>query len=82
MRIEREKVPVIIYMKDFKIEGNLHIPPGGRLTDFINISNKQFIPVTDAVIYNPKSESLYNVGLMQVNKNFIQALFPKEEVKE
>ncbi len=82
MKIEREQVPVVVYMKDFKIEGTLHIPPGGRLTDFMNISGKPFIPVTDAVIYKTETgEKLYEIGLMQINKNFVQLIFPQAEIK-
>jgi hypothetical protein len=82
MKIDKEKVEVIIYLSNCKIEGTVHIPQGGRLTDFINVPNKNFIPVTDAKItsIDKTNQFAYNVNLVQINKNFIQTLFPRSAV--
>lgn len=82
MRIDKEKVEVVIYLSNCKIEGTIHIPQGGRLTDFINVPNKSFIPVTNAKITSTDktNQFTYNVKLLQVNKAFIQTLFPKDSV--
>ena len=82
MKIYKEKVDVVIYLSNCRIEGTIHIPQGGRLTDFINVQNKNFIPVTDAKITSTDTPQkfAYNVNLLQVNKDFIQTLFPKDAV--
>ena len=82
MRIYKEQVDVVIYLANCRIEGTIHIPQGGRLTDFINVQNKNFIPVTEAKISSTDTppKFAYNVKLLQVNKDFIQTLFPRDAV--
>ena len=43
------KTEVIILTKDFRIEGQIDLVPGARLTDFMNQTTK-FMVVTDTKI--------------------------------
>ena len=83
MKVERERVEVIIYLGDFRVEGVIHLPPQGRLSDFINAPQRQFIPVTCATVYRGDStEPIYKVELMLVSKRFISAIFPVEALNK
>ena len=76
---------VIIFTRELKIKGTIHLP-GGRLTDFLN--NKEigqaefFIPITDAVIHNKDdNELLYKTKFLGINKNQITLIFPEDEAE-
>jgi hypothetical protein len=86
MKIEKDIIEVIVYFQNAKIEGEIHIPKGGRITDFINIPTKAFIPITNAVFSSLDKQNNYNceyrAGFMEVNKSFITIVIPKEQAKE
>ena len=46
--VEQDHVAVAFVNASVRAEGTLHIPPGSRLSDFIN-KNRQFLPVNDVV---------------------------------
>jgi predicted YcjX-like family ATPase len=76
---QREKIEAIIYLRSCKIKGTIFLPPGGRLSDFINSPVRQFIPVKDASIESITSDKWsYNVKFLNLNKNEIVTIFPKE----
>lgn len=81
MAFERDKVKSIIFTTNSVIKGYVHIPPGGRLTDFMNNIAKPFIPVTDAEITFNDGTSL-STRLLQVSKDYIVALIPHEAINE
>lgn len=75
---------VIFLLNDIKIIGTLHLPVGGRLTDYLNqkglsAKEEKFVPLTDASIYKQKEEKvLYNTSFMSINKEHISFLFPTD----
>ena len=76
---ERDEIAVIIYLRSCKITGKMFLPPGGRVSDFVNSPVRQFIPVTDAVIDSTAGENWrYSVKFLNLNKNEIVTIFPKE----
>jgi hypothetical protein len=79
MKVEQTEIEVIIYMQNSRVEGKLHLPSGGRLSDYMELAERQFVPVTDAKIYTvPTNELLYSVSFLSLNKDFIVFIFPKE----
>ncbi len=74
----REPIEVIIYLEDCKIRGVVYLPPGGRLSDFINVASRQFIPVSSAEVESitPGVEWSYEVDFLNLNKDFIVSMFP------
>lgn len=74
----REPIEVIIYLEHCKIRGIVHLPPGGRLSDFINVASRQFIPISDAIVESitPGVEWSYKVEFLNLNKNYIVSMFP------
>ncbi|MFH1957717.1 MAG: hypothetical protein ABIJ15_04500 [bacterium] len=76
---ERDRVEVIIYLRNCKINGAVFLPPEGRVSDFINSPVRQFIPITDAKIKSISGDDwFYEVKFLNLNKNEIVTIFPKE----
>lgn len=76
---ERDEVEVIIYLRSCKIKGVMFLPPGGRVSDFINSPVRQFIPITDARIESISGEKWsYEVKFLNLNKNEVVTIFPKK----
>ena len=84
MKVEKEAIEVIVLTQFYKIEGIVHILPGGRLTDFITARTiENFIPVTDAKVYSTvDNKLLYETGFMNLNTNFVIVILPKKDIKE
>ena len=62
MYASKDKVRAVIVSGGFRIEGDLHILAGTRLTDALNSKGKDFFPVTDATITRVgETEPLYAV---------------------
>ncbi len=75
----RDEIGVIIYLSNCKIKGKMFLPPGGRVSDFVNSPVRQFIPVTDAEIDSISGEKWsYRVKFLNLNKNEIVTIFPEE----
>jgi hypothetical protein len=79
MAFEREKVKSMIITTELELVGMIHIPPGGRLTDFLNNLAKPFIPVTDADI-KTKDGRTFHTDLMQLNKDYIIVIIPEDSI--
>lgn len=80
MKVEQSVIEVTIFMQDSRVEGKLHLPAGGRLTDYLALAERQFVPVTDAKIYLvPSNELIYTVSFISLNKDFIVFIFPKDK---
>ncbi len=81
MAFEREKVPVVISTSVATIKGIVHLPQGGRLTDFINNATRGFVPLTDVRIEH-NSGKLIKTSLLQVNKNYIIFILPEHAIEQ
>lgn len=81
MAFERERVNVFIKTANTIIKGEIHIPVGGRMTDFINIPSKDFIPVTNAEI-DLQNGKIIHTSLMQLNKDYIVFIVPLDSIEE
>lgn len=74
--VEQEKMAVAFVNNSIKAEGTLHIPPGGRLSDFIN-RNRQFLPVND-VSYTELAtgKSLHKASFALLNLENFHSIIP------
>jgi len=80
MKVEQSVVEVVVFTHNSRVEGKLHLPSGGRLTDYLALAERKFVPVTDAKIFLiPGNELLYTVPFLSLNKDFIIYIFPKPE---
>ncbi len=62
------------------IKGNIHVRKGDRLSDEIN-QPTEFLAVTDATIFSPAGETLYQCDFLAVNREHIIWLMPIQETK-
>ena len=76
VRSVKEALPVILLTSTYRIEGQLHVVPGGRLLDEIN-KEREFIPLTKASIYALDGETPLDVlDFIALNKNQVVMIAP------
>ena len=80
LKVPRDLMDVVIYTHNHRVEGRIHYPPGGRLTDVMNFRvETMFMAVTHAQIYTVSGEDrLHNVEFLDINRNQITMIFPKQ----
>ncbi len=81
MYTSKEKIRVIILLKTYRIEGEMYLVSGSRLTDIVNVKTKDFFPITDARIFSNSGEVLYSLNYVAVNRDEIVAIFPIEDLR-
>ncbi len=63
---------VVIRTSDEKIEGFIYKMPQNRLLDMLNQGSENFIPVTQAKVFNVQTgKFLFETNFLAVNKNHI-----------
>jgi hypothetical protein len=71
----KDKVQVVVYMDDWRIEGDLHVLADSRLTDALNARMKDFLAVTDAKIFDARTgELLKTVSWVDINRASISII--------
>jgi hypothetical protein len=76
VRAVKEKIPVILLTNTYRLEGEMHVVPGGRLLDEIN-KERDFIPVTNATVYDISGETpLDTLDFIAVNKSLVVMVAP------
>ncbi len=73
------KTQVIILTKEFRIEGEIDLLPGARLTDFMNETNN-FMAVTSAMIVDHDGKEILKGKFVNVLVRNIEIILPVEEV--
>ena len=82
LHIDKESLKVIIFTHHYKIIGDVHIPRGGRLSDYLNktiagLETELFITITNAECFSISDGQLkYIAEFVSVNKNHIHLIFP------
>ncbi|HAL31268.1 MAG TPA: hypothetical protein DCP20_11260 [Coriobacteriia bacterium] len=77
---KKDTVRVMIITKDHRIEGDMHILEGARLSDSLNAKNKDFYAVTEASIFRVEDDRLVaSPPFIIVGREAISAVFPMEE---
>ena len=76
VRAVKETIRVILLTATYRLEGDIHVVPGGRLLDEIN-KEREFIPVTRATIYDLNGDSpLDTLDFIAVNKSLVVMVAP------
>lgn len=72
----KERIPVVLLTTTYRLEGEMHVVPGGRLLDEIN-KERDFIPLTNATVYDISGETpLDTLDFIAVNKNLVVMVAP------
>lgn len=83
MYTSKDQVRCVIVTGGWRIEGDMHILSGSRMTDSLNSKAKDFIAVTNAVVFEADSgRELYRTPYAAVNRDTISVVFPIEDVAE
>ncbi len=70
--VKKEKIVTTIRTSSERIEGAVFTLPNTRLLDLLNNQSHQFIPVSEAKVFDEDSgKLLYEVPFMAVNTNHI-----------
>jgi len=77
--VTKTPIPVIVQMPAHRIEGNIHIRPDERIIDEIDRS-EPFLPVTEAVIYNPDGTIFASTHFVALNRSQISWILPVDEM--
>lgn len=73
----KDKVRVVIATPVYRIEGDMYVLSGSRLTDALNSKAKDFFAITDAQVYNMESgDLLYEPEYLAVCRQGIVTIFP------
>jgi hypothetical protein len=76
VRSVKESIRVILLTTTYRVEGHIHVVPGGRLLDEIN-KEREFIPVTKASIYTIDGEApLDTLDFVAINKTQVVMIAP------
>lgn len=83
IKIEKTRVPVIIYTATHKIEGTYFMQQGSRLTDDLNGQQSQFIPLKDVRVTDLKSEGdlQFRCDFMAISVRGIVLFCPKPKAE-
>lgn len=75
VRAMKERIHVILLTTNYRLEGEMHVVPGGRLLDEIN-KERDFIPITNATVYDNTGETLDTLDFIAVNKTLVVMVAP------
>lgn len=75
VRAVKERIHVILLTTSYRLEGEMHVVPGGRLLDEIN-KERDFIPITNATVYDSTGETLDTLDFIAVNKSLVVMVAP------
>lgn len=76
VRAVKESIRVILLTGTYRVEGYIHVVPGGRLLDEVN-KEREFIPVTKASIYALDGEApLDTLDFVAINKAQVVMIAP------
>lgn len=80
MYTQKDKMKVVVCTSIYKVEGEMYLLPGSRLTDIVNVkTGKDFIPITSAKIMDLKGNVIHTVDFVSINRESIIMIFPLEE---
>lgn len=73
----KDRVRVVIATPVYRIEGEMYVLSGSRLTDALNSKAKDFFAITEAKVFRLDSdELLYEPDYLAVNRDSISVIFP------
>ena len=79
MYTPKDKIRCVMVVEGWRIEGDVHVVSGSRLTDALNSRSKDYIAVTDAVVSDVSTgQELYRPAYVAVNRLTVFAVFPLE----
>jgi hypothetical protein len=80
MHAKKERIRVEVYTNRHRIEADLHIFSGARLTDIMQSRETQsFFALTDVIVYSIESgKELFTADFIDISRNHIVMVRPLE----
>ena len=78
-KIDKQLYKAVIYTRQFKVSGVIHLLPEERMTDYLGDQETIFVPITEAVVENLQGEMVAQTPFLCLNKNEVTLLIPEEE---
>jgi hypothetical protein len=76
-KVKKDKLTVMIITADYKVTGDVHVFPNGRLTDYINNGGDTFIALTAAeIIPCAQNSDTIKIDYVALNKSDIIMIYP------
>ncbi len=72
-----DKTPVIVFTRNYRIEGKIALVPGARLTDYV-VGAHQFIAMTEVEVKDKNGNVLLHSPFLDVNRDQIEMIFPAD----
>lgn len=81
MHTQKDKLRVMVCTSLYRVEGDMHLLPGSRLTDIVNVkTGKDFFPITNAKVWSTTEDRvLYSADFVTINRESIIMIFPLEQ---
>ena len=73
------KTQISILTGKFRIEGEIDLIPGARLTDFMNEVNNKFMVVTNALVADHDGREIMRGDFINVLVSNIEVILPAEK---
>lgn len=65
-------------MQGYRLEGEIHVSPGGRLTDEVN-RETNFIPMTKVTVFTLAGQKVVALEFLTLNKSNVLFMAPLEK---
>ncbi len=74
---DKDRVRIVILTATYRIEGEIYVLAGARLTDALNSKAKDFLAVTDARVYRVDTGELAcESSYLAINREAITVILP------
>ena len=81
MRVEKIAYEVVILTEHYKIEGEIHLIEGERITDFVRTVDSTFLPITNVTLSSVKDgQVIYKTEFLSLNRDTISIIIPKHNI--
>lgn len=79
MYTSKDKLRCVMVVGAWKVEGDIHLLAGSRLTDALNSKSKDFMAVTDAIVSDVAGgHEISRAAFVAVNRENVSVIFPAE----
>ena len=79
--VSKVQISVMIQTITHRIVGNIHVSQDRRLKDELDLAEK-FVAITEAVIYSPDNQILYQANFLAVQRAEIVWVIPVGEIAD
>ena len=73
------RTEVTIITDNYRIDGEIALIKGARLTDFI-VESQSFVAVTDATVMNHDGKPIMTASFININRSSIEIIAPSDLV--